>query len=206
MDELTREAKYSIGRHAKWLLLIVLGIITFGTILLMNHRQGESNPAAPNPERSSPPQPKPRSTMQGTWPELVGRYNAQAQKIKDGIARIPEGPLPSTANDNWRLYQIPVYPTVAVTAEVSLHNGRPFSMGFIATPDTQDRSIMALSTMVAVGAAVLGAGEDAGALMRTCKLASDAKEKNVSVHVHGYDVYCTVVEGAWIGGISVPKD
>lgn len=181
-----------------------VGLITLGIVYLISLLRGPTDaPKEPQPEPVAVI--KSRPTMDISVDELVERYNVYAQVMADKKILLPQHLNESARNDSWHMFQTIVHPTVAVTIEAMNASDKPFSLGFIGTPDTQARHLAMVSAMLAIGATVYGKGQASGALLRNCKEASESQARTVETIVEGHNVYCTVIDGAWIGGIAVPK-
>lgn len=149
--------------------------------------------------------PPSRSTLSISTQELLDRYNQAMSELDRGLLLPPANAMEgSGGNAKFHVLRHAVRPTIHVSTEVENTTSKPFSLGIYAVPQSASDGVAVLATQVAIGVAFYGKGDNAGALVKTCAKAADSKDNSVSIRIETFNVFCSVVNGMWIAGISVP--
>ena len=179
------------------LFLIMLGVVSFLV---------PRNKATP-PDMQAPEAPiKPaRNTTNLTVQELVARFNKFSSPVFGSRYLLPADMKPSIRNDAFHVYNIKIG-IGQLSIEADNQSGRPFSLGLIAANSTTDETAEMVGLLAAMGATMLGKGQQAAALVQTCATAADSPSKSSEIQVGDFTVICSNVMGGWMAGISVTKD
>jgi hypothetical protein len=180
-----------------------LTILTLAALLCACGDHSASNLPVESASQASTPAVKMRNAMDISERELVGRFNQFASTISGGKNLI-QGAGETIENQKFSTTQWKI-PLGSISIEKNKDN-KPFSLALIAGAENQAQQMEIVGLIVSVSAAVFGKGPQAGALVKTCASAADAKSGHVEITVGQFAVYCTSIQGAWMAGISVADD
>ena len=153
------------------------------------------------------PTPKGRATFTMTSEELVDNYNMTARKLDERLLLPPVPALRESArNDKFHVLSHQVADGAYVQMEIDNRTARPFSLSFLGGVDQKRKVESAselLAVMTSVGVAVLGSGEGAaGMLARMCAVAAKKVNSSHSERVGVFNVHCSNLDGALMGGVA----
>ncbi len=179
------------------LFLIILGVVSF------LFPRNKATPPAP-PAAEAPIKPT-RNTTNLTVQELVARFNKFSSPVFGSRYLLPSDMKPSIRNDAFHAYNIKAG-IGQLSIEADNQSGRPFSLGLMAVNSTTEETAEMVGLLAAMGATMLGKGQQAAALAQTCAAAADSPSKSSEIQVGDFTVVCSNVMGGWMAGISVIKD
>lgn len=179
------------------LFLIILGVVSF--LFPRNKATPPELPAAEAPIKPT------RNTTNLTVQELVARFNKFSSPVFGSRYLLPSDMKPSIRNDVFHVYNIKTG-IGQLSIEADNQSGQPFSLGLIAANSTTEESAEMVGLLAAMGATMLGKGQQAAALVQTCAAAADSANNSSEIQVGDFTVICSNIMGGWMAGISVTKD